>query len=851
MQIGSEYWDLFFDEADSQLQLLSTELGKLQADNANPAIIREIFRVVHTLKGMAATFAFESVTKLCHVMEEHFAYFQNNKLAVPAKIIDLQIRSADALFNILESIAQHESEPPICIDLSEGLVKQLKVALVELTNPSLQVVVEESKETAKTSTDDDESEKEIKLQIKFVSDCQMPGVRAYMVSQILESHSEILNSKPTTEELLEGDTADLHSLEALIKSSQSTSFLEKKIRGVTDVEEVAILDVRIPAFTFPEAVTKNQGLATLPGEVLKQDPDFVRSLLTETNLEKINKQELHIFAIKLSLTDEVLLPEEQFLDLLVSLNEYLGKVIHSIPSLDALREAKQNQPEIPSLHALAETQSSQQHHKIAKARRKLEFILLIQGNQKSILDFLSDACEVNQVEIVEIKLDEQPEQKLGGQGLGQSSLSLSSALKQPSAETSGNKVADVKTSFARVNLSTVESLMNAVGELVINHNRLKLDNADDPSSETNSTIQYLNQVTAKIQQLVMSIRMVPVSQVFNRFPRFIRDVSRELKKEVELKLLGEETEIDRILIDELYEIFVHLVRNAIDHGLETSEERERFGKSKVGTLRMQAYPQGNNVFVCISDDGRGINVAKVRKKAIEKKIITAEEADFMDEEATLNLIFTSGFSTADQVSDLSGRGVGMDVVKEKILSLGGQILLSSKLGEGTTFKLSIPSTISIIQVLLVENNGLFAIPLSEIKEIVGWSSCELHHVGSYDVVTLHKETIPLIYLKKYINQNHLNLNLKEEFTPSEDSLVIIFQSDGKPYGMIVDSLIGQQEIVIKPISNRVNRDGLVNGATVFGDGRIAMILNVDKVVKMYLQDTKKSLFKTDSQEVAE
>ena len=569
----------------------------------------------------------------------------------------------------------------------------------------------------------------------------------------------------------------------------------------------------------------------------EKSPEQIEKLLSDFQRHEIAIGNLNAFQVDLVLTDEVVNAEEQFFNLLNNLNEYLGQIIYSYPSILELGQKQENSSEAKTLTNLLNVEAA----KFIAHSEKLHFVLLVDGSHKNILDFLSDACELNKVEVKEIEFDWQKKAETEQSPEAQTEVK---SIQEENKDLSFTKSGDVKTAFVRVNMATLESLMNSVGELVINHNRIKLAMGDGATNEERSILQYLHPVTTKIQQLVMSIRMVPINQVFTRFPRFIRDMSRELKKEVLLEVEGENTEIDRLMVDELNEVFIHLVRNAIDHGMETAEERLEKGKSKAGTIKMQAYAQGNNVFITITDDGKGIDPQNIKKKAIQKGLLTAEEAEIMSHNEVLELIFAIGFSTADKVSDLSGRGVGMDVVKSRISSLGGQIFINSVVGEGTSIRLSIPSTISIIQALLInEGNGLYAIPLSQIKEIVSINVlAQVYEIGSCDIILLHNETIPLIRLGKYIDLEKVSENnLKNQ----SNILVVIVNSEEKNYAFIIDSLVGQQEIVIKPISHKANQEGLVNGATVFGDGRVAMILNIDQITKMYLLEHESREFPND------
>ncbi len=828
MPQGEEYLDLFFDEVNTNLDSLSQQLSKLEKSPASAAIINEIFRIVHTVKGMAATVGFNSVAKLCHKMEELFDFFRKNPGAVPEPVIQCQIKALDSLFKIIEYISNSGEEQSICRTLSEAITKEIEAELAKLSNKSLAMA------SAPASSVCSANDKQIEIKVQFSDDCLMPGVRAFMTAQVLEKAGELVESDPPKEHFLDNMEIISHGLKAVIRSSKSVEQIQDRLMKISDVVKVEIAEKRTVQDPT-ELLSTDLKTADIP-EVSsnekfdsnnEQSPEELEKKLSDKQRTDLVAGTLKGFKVDLALTDEVSNVEEQFLNLINNLNDYLGQVIYSSPSLKELEEKKRSGTEPQKISNILTSQLSSQ-------KQKLHFVLLINGTHKNILDFLSDACELNKVEVKEIEFPGL-QKEIKGQPDNALEQELKKAQTEEVKDLSFTKSGDVKTAFVRVNMATLESLMNSVGELVINHNRIKLAIGETATNEERSIIQYLHQVTTKIQQLVMSVRMVPVNQVFSRFPRFIRDISRELKKEVNLVLEGEETEIDRLMVDELNEIFIHLVRNAIDHGIEKADDRETSGKARAGKIKMSAYSQGNNVFITIQDDGRGIDPQNIKKKAVQKGLLTSEQADNLSSEELLDLIFTTGFSTAEQVSDLSGRGVGMDVVKSRVSSLGGQIFINSVAGEGTSVRLAIPSTISIIQALLIDDrNGLYAIPLTEIKEIVKINTREIYEIGYCQVIVQHNETIPILNLHKYLDysdqEKEADVLIHKEFP------VVVVTSEGKNYGLIVDALVGQQEIVIKPISNRANQEGLVNGATVFGDGRVAMIVNIDQVIKAYLRE---------------
>lgn len=379
----------------------------------------------------------------------------------------------------------------------------------------------------------------------------------------------------------------------------------------------------------------------------------------------------------------------------------------------------------------------------------------------------------------------------------------------------------------RVDIEKLDVLMNLVSELIIAKNGLVSINSNDSgekkSSSFNEQIEYLERVTTSLHESVMKVRMVPIDSVVNRFPRMIRDLSKKLNKPMELYMSGEETELDRTVIDEIGDPLMHLLRNSADHGLESAEVRIGIGKPETGSIFLDAYQDGNNVVIEVRDDGAGIDVNKVKRKAIEKGSITEEQAETMTDKDFIDLLFKPSFSTADKITDVSGRGVGLDVVKTKIESLGGDIEAKTKLGEGSTFTIRLPLTLAIIQALMVEvGEEKYAIPLGSIQTIEDIPNEEIKFVNGQEVINLRGTVLPIVRLR-----NVLDIQAGEE----EPSLTVVVVSKGERFaGLAVDRLIGQQEIVIKAIGKYMETSKLIGGATILGDGEVALILDANTLV---------------------
>ena len=378
----------------------------------------------------------------------------------------------------------------------------------------------------------------------------------------------------------------------------------------------------------------------------------------------------------------------------------------------------------------------------------------------------------------------------------------------------------------RVDIEKLDSLMNLVSELIIAKNSLVAASSNDQGNNTafNEQIEYLENVTTNLHESVMKVRMVPIESVVVKFPRMIRDLSKKLDKKMELYMTGEETELDRTVVDEIGDPLMHLLRNSADHGLESAEVRAQRGKPEQGSIFLDAYQDGNNVVIEVRDDGNGIDVEAVKNKAIERNLVTAEQAANMPEKDIINLLFQPGFSTSEKVTDVSGRGVGLDVVKSKIESLSGEVEVKSKWGEGSTWTIRLPLTLAIIQALMVVVGGeKYAISLGSIQTIEDISPKDIKLVENKEVINLRGTVIPLIRLTEV-------LDVESTRSPEDNLIVVIVKKGDKMAGLVIDELIGQQEIVIKSLGKYIKQCKFISGATILGDGEVALILDANALL---------------------
>ncbi|WP_144395192.1 chemotaxis protein CheA [Pleionea sediminis] len=402
---------------------------------------------------------------------------------------------------------------------------------------------------------------------------------------------------------------------------------------------------------------------------------------------------------------------------------------------------------------------------------------------------------------------------------------------KPKAQPKSVKAAGAMTgeSTVRVDTARLDDIMNMVGELVLARNRLKMLGQNYQDEELNKAVATLDVVTSDLQGSVMKTRMQPIKKVFGRFPRVVRDLARNLKKEITLELVGEETDLDKNLVEALADPLVHLVRNSVDHGVESPEDRVAIGKPRTGKVVLSAAQEGDHILLAIEDDGKGMDPVALRNKAVQKGLMDSDQADRLSDTECFNLIFMAGFSTKEEISDVSGRGVGMDVVKTKITQLNGSLTIDSNLGLGTKILIKVPLTLAILPTLMVTvGKQVFALPLASVNEIFHLDLTKTNVVDGQETVIVRDKALPLFYLDQWL----LAYNQRGNRKPEEGHVVIV-QVGTHKIGFVVDSLIGQEEVVIKPLGKSLQGTPGMAGATITSDGGIALILDVPSLLKQY------------------
>lgn len=806
MSEQDSYRKLFVAESIENHENIVNNILILEEGSDSNAI-DEIFRSAHTLKGMSASMGYSEMEHLCHKMEDVFSLIRSGHNEISPELTDLLLACTDRIEEMIDDIENGGDSSAV---ESKDLIAKLKK--YEESDESETSAIKEDNSFDKTSDDlsgmfsldldeqtdiysdtskdaesfiEDENGKEpgflsnipkYKIKVTVAPECGMKDVRAIIVLQNLEDLGTIISSTPTMDELDEGIIED--SLEIIIESDSGEEAL-KSAATVTDISNIEIEP-------FSEGAEKTGISASFPSYLLKIEisPECtmkdIRAMIVLNNLEKSGN------IISSTPTAEQIDAGE--------IGDFFEVVIESELSEDELVSASSG-PDIKQV-----TISSSSESKKPGATQDLS-----EGETpKPGDDDLKDK-----------KSSEQKDASADDSKSIPSDKDEPSARKEKSSESGRKK--EVKN--IRVDIQRLDQMMNLVEDLVINGGRLKQIAKDHQIKEMDEALNMVSRSISDLQNLMMNIRMIPLSQIFNRFPRVVRDVAHHDGKEVEFVMTGSETELDRSVIDNLGDPLLHLIRNGVNHGIETPDKRVAAGKPGKGKLVLSARAEQGNVIIELTDDGGGINRSKVLETAIKRGLISKEDSVGYPEEDIPNFLFQAGFSTAEVITDISGRGVGLDVVKGAIESLKGSIKVDSTEGKGTKFILTLPPTMAIIEVMMVRiNDRRCAIPINTVVEVAKVDFEKVTRIGKSEAILLRDEVLQ-------INR------LDQMFGKVKDSgVVVIVQYKGTKCCIPVDVVEGQQEVVVKPVSNIIGNCPGVSGVTIPGDGDVLPILDVNTMI---------------------
>ena len=551
------------------------------------------------------------------------------------------------------------------------------------------------------------------------------------------------------------------------------------------------------------------------------DKKYFEFGLSESEKDKIKQAEeggAHIYGMTIYIQKECLLKAARAFLVFKAVEEF-GEILVYNPSSQDIEDEKFD------CDFSIFIASDEPYEKIAEAAKSVSEIDKVVGEEVKYETLAAKQEKAEADAAAAEKSQDAPAEAAPAQEQPQAQAAKPAAKTQSSGNKKQTVAKPVTNRTVRVDIEKLDALMNQVSELIIAKNSLvsisSTDSGDFQNQSFHEQIEYLERITTNLHESVMKVRMVPIESVVAKFPRMIRDLSRKLDKKMELYMTGEDTELDRTVVDQIGDPLQHLLRNSADHGLEDNATRIAKGKPEVGSIFLNAFQEGNNVIIQVGDDGNGIDVEAVRNKAIERGVITEEQAETMSQKEIINLLFLPSFSMAKKITDISGRGVGLDVVKSNIEALGGDVEAKTELGVGTTFTVRLPLTLAIIQALMVEiRDEKYAIALGSISNIEDIPVKDIKYVEAQEVIHLRGKVIPLIRMDQV-----LDIEPKEE--EPESLTVVIVQKGENLAGLVVDNLIGQQEIVIKSLGKYINNNKIISGATILGDGEVALILDVN------------------------
>ncbi|QQE79270.1 chemotaxis protein CheA [Alicyclobacillus sp. SO9] len=772
--MSSEYLSMFIDETRENLQSWSDGILEME-QSQDDAQVPTIFRAAHTIKGMAMTMGFQRMGEITHRAENLLDGIRQGSVELSTDVVNVLLQSLDVLEQLLDGIEETQVEP-------ETDVRELVQAVERLANGQTQApkevsataerqVQEISVDTSGTASaqlqDSIESiaRKAIEkgyqvydITIGFATECIMPMARWAQVLQGL-NQDELLSTNPDAAVLETGEhTGDISFV---LATKDDIEAIGKRVSSVTEVE-IRVLQ----QWTGQAGLTSDQG-SLLPQEKLSNEDHIL------TAVEAALSQQKNVYEAGVRLYPDTAMKSAR----LYMLFEAVGgqdRLLYTSPSMADIDNEKLDTDVL--------------------------FIMWSDKTEEAVRAMLESVSSVAEVAVRNWTADSTTVAE-----------GTADAAKQKSEGASSSKSKRKASSTVRVDTEKLDVLMNLFSELVIDKTRLQKIEQDLGHTELGETVAHMSRISNELQEIVMSIRMVPVSTVFHRFPRMVRDTSQKLDKQVSFEMTGEETELDRTVVEEIGDPIMHMLRNALDHGLESSQDRISAGKPVQGHIFLRAYSSGNSVFIEVEDDGGGINRDAVLSRAIERGIV--EDGRAMSDEQVYQLLFASGFSTAETVTDLSGRGVGLDVVKSKIESLGGRIEIQSELGKGSKFIIQLPMTLAIMQGLMVSVGGSpYLLPLSSVSEVE--ADVSVQTVSGQEVFKWRDEVVPLVRVNSAFGMDS-----------GKDQYTIVVHKGNRKLGLAVDDVLGQSEVVLKPLGSRLREVQWFSGGTILGDGTVALIMD--------------------------
>ncbi len=784
----------YFDEAYSQIDVMETNLLSLEKNTDDKESIDSIFRAAHTLKGGSATVQMDELTKFTHLLEDSMDEIRSGKVKVTPEIVDVLLDALD----VIKNMVRMRSEGSVYDNDISSCVKGLSA--ISKGSVNAQIKTPQTKDSVKKT--DKSANESVVVEKSNISDDEISNISEYDLLEINESNPDNL---PLYKLIVSFDESNPMRTVGAIQVFTSLRDVALVIKTIPDFDDIysEVFHKDVTYILASETSTdKLKEYATIPDTTtdIKIFP-ILRDGAMEVKSAKTNNAGKNDEKIKISENDDDAIEIDK------STNGPYTTEVDAPANFEAVN------------NEIDESKSKERQKD--KEAQKVVTTSVLRVESSRIDDLLNLVSEIV---------------------INKATFNQISAQFFENLEYLGFTLNDYKDKL-KLFIEKTPDLINKMKEGA-SYSQIKKEIQNEFSSLTNqfdsftslykgaidrfrSTAQNLDRISSSLQEGVMRVRMVQIKQIFTRFPRLVRDLGRDLRKEVELVVEGEDTEIDKAMIDDLIDPLIHIVRNSIDHGFETPEEREKAGKKNPAILKLSALNEGNLISITVVDDGKGINVEKVRKKAIEKGLITSDKT-LRDQDA-FNLIFEPGFSTADKVTSVSGRGVGLDVVKKNIEKLSGSIRVNSEQGKGTSFSIKLPLTLAIIQGLMIKvQEEVYALPISSVLESIRIKPEDIKMIDNYEVINVRDDVLSLLRLNRLFK---IDDNKEAEFF-----FVVIVGAGDKKIGLLVDSLIGEEDIVIKPLKDKYTTTPGIAGATILGDGTVSLILDVSQLIDLGLKE---------------
>ncbi|HOJ50089.1 MAG TPA: chemotaxis protein CheW [Spirochaetota bacterium] len=830
----------FLSEAYELLHTMEEGLLKLEKDPKDISAINEIFRVAHTLKGGAGALELNRIAEYTHELENLLDKVRDGHLNVDENIVDICLKSLDLLKSMIDAAAKGiEPEEGIEDDLLKSIkaIFSKDIKNTEKPKKDKQIVLDLKDYELELINDYiNKGFKVYDIIIEFNPNYEMRSVSGLHIYTMLKEIGQIIYCAPHVDVILEEEFTP--AIRVIFATELDKETLYKKVY-ISDV----VSSLNISHYEVDNKSIKED--SKIDDKKVVSEKDFI-NVVGDKIKDRLLKG-FNVYKIEIEIEKDNPMRTVDSI-LLYNTLEEMGEILNAIPDKETLRMDKFFQ----TIEVILATNEN---------KERIKEKCLFSGTTKSIkISVFKPKEEGIKTEPTEKEINNEDSQA------GSKEVIKKDSKKEESTQKS----------FLRVESSRVDLLMNLVSELVISKaslietsnsitsfiNTLKSyglelkrvisNNSSDKETEVEKFLDFItksswnvdnfeniiniiSRIINDLQEGVMKIRMVPISTIFNRFPRIIRDLSKNLNKKIELEIYGEETELDKSVVEELLDPLVHMVRNSIDHGIELPSERLKKGKNEAGKIKLSASHEGSMIKIEIEDDGAGINLQRVKAKAIEKGLIPENKE--MSKEEIINLIFLPGFSTASTVTEVSGRGVGMDVVKQKIENLSGSIFVDTETDKGTRFIIKIPLTLAIIQALIVDVNGYsYSIPINSIVETLTIKDDQIETFEKNKVFRLREEIITLIDLKEIFNIKTKRENIySDSLLETKEIYVVVVEVANKKAGFLVDSIVAEQDIVIKPLHKKYAMTKGISGATILGDGSISLIIDIYQLIDLYIK----------------